>query len=133
MSTPTPTPTRVLRTYARSLTLVPIALLLQIGAAAAASPTEDFVAPQRALLAGKPTRTETVSSTQSAKRDAGAATSGGDAQEQAMRLLLSVPIRSASATRSDRPRAAANPSAGDAQVLAQHILLGRRDASVTGS
>lgn len=115
---------RIIRTFAHPLTLVPVALFFHIGAAAAAGSVDDLLQQQRAYLASKAT---TTSAPTSARRSTWEVGSTADAQEQARRLLLNVPTRTSSPHRPDVSRADGNRVYGDAQMLARHVLLGGGD------
>jgi len=109
-----------------SLILVSATLLFPAGNAAA----EDFLQHQRELLAGRP---PAVSTPLNAPRSAEEASSTGDAQELARRLLRGVQVRSAS-----EPQPGPAPTGGlrvygDAQLLAQHLLAGGHAAPAAGS
>ena len=121
---------RTIRTFAHSLTLVPVALFFNIGSAAAAGSVDDLLEQQRAYLAGRATTMSAPTSTQRSTSEAG---SHGDAQEHARRLLLDVPTRTSSTHRPDVSGANGNRVYGDAQMLARHVLLGRGDAPSPGS
>jgi hypothetical protein len=133
---------RAIRAFARSLTLVPAALLLHIGAAVASDspespvqasaqrsaerlrPTADAQELARQLLLGVPSAPPTAQPAARAVRPT------GDAQELARQLLLGITTRTPGEPESDVPTATGDRLHGDAQAHARQILLGRRDASV---
>jgi hypothetical protein len=121
---------RIIRAFARSLTLVPVALVVHIGAAAAGGSVDDLLERQRALLSGRATA---ISAPASAQRSTGEVKSTGDAQEQARRVLFAVPTRNSSPQQPHVSRASGDRVYGDAQALARHVLLGRGDAPAAGS
>jgi len=132
---------RTIRAFARSLTLVPAALLLHIGAAVASDspespvqasvqrsaervrPTADAQELARQLLLGVRSASPTAQPTARAVRPT------GDAQELARQLLLGITIRTPSEPEFDVSRATGNRLHSDAQAHARQVLLGRRDAS----
>jgi hypothetical protein len=108
---------RIIRSLARSLTLLAAAVFIHIGSAAADSAQEQA----RQVLLG-------VSSVVSAdvQRTARAVGREGDAQEQARRLLLGVTGRTPGRPQPAPFSVSEKRIHGDAQALAQRVLLGRR-------
>jgi hypothetical protein len=123
-------PTRGIRAY--SPILVPIALLLHIGIAAAAGSADSPLEQQRAWLTGRPATVAAGPGT-TPRSDTRAVRSIGDAQEHARRLLLDLPIRTQSARQASVSEVRGNHRFGDAQALARQVLLGRSNAAVAGS
>ena len=121
---------RTIRAFARSLTLIPVALVVHIGAAAAGGSVDDLLQQQRALLAGRVTA---ISAPTSAQPSTGEVNSTGDAQEHARRVLLAAPTPNSSPQQPHVSRARGDRVYGDAQALARHVLLGRGDAPTAGS
>lgn len=118
----------IIRTLARSLTILSAVLLFQTGVAAAADSVDDFMQQQRDLLAGR--RIAPVTAPSSARHSSGEERATGDAQESARQLLLGVaPDR----LRPDASRASGGRVYGDAQLLARQLLLGGRAALPAGS
>lgn len=119
---------RIIRTLARSLTIVPAVLLFHAGVAAAADSADDFMQQQRDLLAGR--RIAPVTAPSSARHSSGEDRPTGDAQESARRLLLGVaPDR----LRPEASRSSGDRRYGDAQLMARQLLLGSRGAPPEGS
>jgi hypothetical protein len=118
------------KSLAGLLSMVPFALNVHIGAAAAASPMNDRTEELRALLSGRPVA---AAATASAPRGSKAGRSFGDAQQQARDVVLAVRARTPSAP----PSYASKPSRGrtrtDAQAQAQEVILGRVGASKAGA
>jgi hypothetical protein len=116
---------RTITTLAHSLTLVPAALILHSGAAAAANSVDNLLEQQRAVLAGRVVAVSVPANAHHAQ----SMRSTDDAQEHARRLLLDLPSRA----RAERQLAASGARGswvyGDAQVLAQHLLAGRSSAA----
>jgi hypothetical protein len=121
---------RTIRAFARALTLVPVALVVHIGTAAAGGSVADLLEQQRALLSGRATA---ISAPTSAQRSTGEVKSTADAQEQARRVLLAVPTRNSSLQQPHVSRASGDRVYGDAQAQARHVLLGRGDAPAASS
>lgn len=121
---------RTIRAFARSLTLLPVALVVHIGAAAAGGSLDDLLEQQRALLSGRATA---ISAPASAQRSTGEVKSTADPQEQARRVLLAVPMRSLSPQQPHVTRASGDRVYGDAQAQARHVLFARGDAPAAGS
>lgn len=117
--------------FARSLTVASAALLIHVGAAAAAAPQSDFQRQVSAVLAGNiashsPLRARS-------RRDADPSGSKVDTQQFAQQLLLgwsaSHPVRAGSATQSRSPIIRQDaPAQGDIQGMVQHLLLGQTQA-----
>src|ERR1700752_2037320 len=119
---------RPIRAFVRSLTLVPVALVAHIGAAAAGGSVDDLLEQQRALLSGRATAFSAPTGAQHWE-----VKSTGDAQEQARQVLLAVPARNSSPQPPHVSRASGDRVYGDAQALARRVLLGRGDAPAAGS
>ena len=120
-------PSRITRTFARSLTIVPAILLLRVGAAAGADSVDDVLRQQRDVLAG---RTAAVSAPSDSAPRGSDDRSVGDAQESARRLLLGV---TPGALPPGIAKANGERGRGDAQLAAQHLLRGGHGASPLGS
>jgi hypothetical protein len=134
-----------IRALARSLTLVPAALLLHIGAAVASElpeipkeshaqrsaarmrPTGDAQEQARQLLLG--IMSAPSATAQPAER---AVRPTVGAQEQARQLLLGITTQTPGQPQSDVSKAIGNRGRGDAQVLAREVLLGQRDVPAAG-
>ena len=110
------------KSVARSLGLVPLALIVHIGAAAAANSANDPVEQLRALLSGRPAAT---SAPASAPRSAKATRSIGDAQQQAREVVLAIPAGMPSAPRPYASKPSRDRASGDAQAQARQVILGR--------
>lgn len=143
-------PAPIIRAFARSLMLVPLAFFFHAGSAAAgetptvAAPnaqhsagarrvTGDAQESARQLLLGVTSHapilpTPDVSNAQNAQRNARVTRVRGDAQESARQLLLGATTHTPALPSPEVSRANGNRRHGDAQVYAQHLLLGRRDA-----
>jgi len=131
---------RTRRALARSLTIVPAALLLHIGAALAADSPQSLRQPD--AQRSTPPVNSTADAQEFARRlllgitaapptpqPAGrGGKSTGDAQEFARDLLLGITTRTTQpqteGSKTNGPRVH-----GDAQALAREVLVGRRDAS----
>jgi hypothetical protein len=109
---------RIIRSLARSLTLVAAALLIHIGSAVAADSAQEQA---RQVLLGV---TTFVSA--DVQRTARAVGPEGDAQEQARRPLLGVTARAPGRPQPGTFTVSENRFHGDAQALARQVLLGRR-------
>ena len=112
------------------LSVVPMALIVHIGAAAAASPVNDRTEELRALLSGRPAAAAT---TASAPRSSKAARSFGDAQQQARDVVLAIPARTPSAPRSYASKPGRDRTRPDARSQAQEVILGRVVAPKAGA
>src|SRR5690242_15568158 len=112
--------TSLIKSFAHSLSMVPIALTVHIGVAAATSPVSDRADEQLAWLSGR-------SATSAPKGAPGpaAARSPGDAQEQARKLLLAIPGETLSASHAYTTRPTRNRAPADPQVQARRVVLGR--------
>jgi hypothetical protein len=108
---------RIIRSSARSLTLVAAALLIHIGSAVAADSAQEQA---RQVLLG----VTTVVSADG--RTARAVGPDGDAQEQARRSLLGVTAQTPGRPQPGTFTVSENRFHGDAQALARQVLLGRR-------
>ena len=124
----------ILRAFARSLLLVPFALSVHIGAAAAAdSPSRvigDAQESARQLLLGTTTHTSDLpndSKTTNLQHNVPVARLTGDAQESARQLLVGATTHTEALPSPEVSKGRGNRMRGDAQVAAQHLLLGRRD------
>jgi hypothetical protein len=111
------------------LTMVPMALIVHLGAAAAASPMNDRAEELRALLSGKPA----AASTASAPHSSNSARSFGDAQQQARDVVLAIPTRAHFAPRSYASKPGRDRAHGDAQAQAQEVILSRVGAPKAGA
>jgi hypothetical protein len=109
---------RIIRSLARSLTLVAAALLIHIGSAVAADSAQEQA---RQVLLGV---TTVVSA--DVQRTARAVGPEGDAQEQARRPLLGVTAQTPGRPQPGTFTVSENRFHGDAQALARQVLLGRR-------
>jgi hypothetical protein len=109
---------RIIRSLARSLTLVAAAVLIHSGSAVAADSAQEQA---RQVLLGV---TTVVSA--DVQRTARAVGPEGDAQEQARRALLGVTAQTPGRPQPGTFTVSENRSHGDAQALAQQVLLGRR-------
>jgi hypothetical protein len=117
------------KTRIRLLSVVSMALIAQIGAAAAASPMDDRAAELRALLTGRPAA---AAATASAPRNRETTRSIGDAQQQARDVVLAIPARTNSTLRSYAAKPGRDRTRSDAQAQAQEVILGRVGASKAG-
>lgn len=123
---------------ARSLPIAAAALLIHIGAAAAATPHSDFQHEVSAVLAGN---VVTHSSLQASSRREETSATQTDAQQFVRQLLsgwsVSHPGRPRSVTQS-RSRSAdvsrgESPAQGDMQSMVRQFLLGGKSAARTAS
>jgi hypothetical protein len=115
----------------RLLSVVSMALIAQIGAAAAtARPMDDRADELRALLSGRPAA---AAATASAPRNRETTRSIGDAQQQARDVVLAIPTRTISAPPSYAAKPGRDRTRSDAQAQAQEVILGRVGASKTGA
>lgn len=138
-------PAPTIRAFARSLMLVPLALLVHVGAAAAGEPapvsspahvqhsakvTGDAQESARQVLLGVTSHAPTLptADASNAPNAQHGARARGDAQESARQLLLGATTHSAAGPSPEVSRTNRNRKHGDAQLYAQHLLLGRRDA-----
>lgn len=117
--------------FARSLSAASAALLIHVGAAAAAAPQSDFQRQVSAVLAGNIAGHAPLRA--SSGRDAHPTDSKVDTQRFAQQLLLgwsvSHPLRAGSATQSRSPIIPQDsPAQGDIQAMVQHFLLGQTAA-----
>lgn len=118
------------KSVAPLLALVPIALIGQVSAAAAASPTNDRVDELRALLSG---RSAITSASASTPRRSEAVRTFGDAQQQAREVLLAIPARTPAAPHSYASKPSRIRVRADAQSQAQEVILGRVAAPKAGA
>ena len=112
------------------LAMVPMALIVHIGAATAASPASDRAEELRTLLSGIPAAT---SAHASAARSPNAARSVGDAQQQARDVVLAISARTPSTPRSYASKPGRERVRSDAQTQAQEVILGRVGVSKAGA
>jgi hypothetical protein len=112
----------LIKSFVRSLGLVPIALTVHIGVAAAANSGNDRADEQRAWLSG---RSATVSTLKGAPGRPKAPRLFSDAQEQARNLVLAIPAGIPAARQPDSARSGGNRARADAQLQAQRVVLGR--------
>lgn len=116
------------RAFARSLMLVPLAVIVHVGAAVAAG-TADAQESARQLLLGVASHPATPSPSDASKAPNAqrSARAIGDAQESARQLLLGTSTHTPALPSPQVSKADRNRRHGDAQLYAQHLLLGRRD------
>lgn len=117
------------KSLTRLLSVVPMALIVHVGAAAAASPMNDRTEELRALLSGRPAA---AAATASEPRSSKAVRSFGDAQQQARDVVLAIPARTPSAPRSYASKPGWDRTRADAQAQAQQVILGRVGAAKAG-
>ena len=129
---------KIITASARSLPLAAAALLIHIGAAAAATPPSDFQRQVSAVLAGN----IATHATQADSTRDGTSGTKADAQEFARQLLsgwsVSHPGRARSATESRRQTTAAvtrqaSPARDDFQIMVQRFLQGEKAAARSAS
>lgn len=112
------------------LSMVPIALIVHIGVAAAASPMNDRTEELRALLSGRPVA---AAATASAPRSSKAGRAFGDAQQQARDVVLAIHARTPSLPRAYASKPSRDRTRADGQAQAQEVILGRVGASKAGA
>jgi hypothetical protein len=142
-------PAPTIRSFARALTLAPLALIVHVGAAAAgefptvSSPANtqhsarvigDAQESARQVLLGVTRHAPTLPTpdASNAPNAQHSARARGDAQESARQLLLGATIHSTAGPSPEVSRTNGTRRHGDAQLYAQHLLLGRRDGSEAG-
>jgi hypothetical protein len=132
----------ITRAFARSLILVPLALV-HLGAATAADSPERVTQQQATAQHGARTPKATPDAQESARElllggraaapnaqhSGSVAKVRGDAQESARQLLLGATTRTTVPTSPEVPRVKGTRIHGDAQMYAQQLLLGRPDTA----
>ncbi len=118
------------KTLIRLLSVVSMALIAQINAAAAASPMDDRAEELRALLSGRPAA---ASATAGSPHTSEKMRSIGDAQQQARDVVLAIPARTLSTPRSYAAKPGRDRTRSDAQAQAQEVILGRVAAPKAGA
>jgi len=129
---------KIIHASARSLPVAAAALLIHIGAAAAATPPSDFQRQVGAVLAGNVATHSSLHASPTRERTGGLQT---DAQQFARELLsgwsVSHPGRTGSATQSGSRTAAdvrrESPAQEDMQSMVQRFLLGEKSAARSAS
>lgn len=118
------------KSLARVLGLVPMALVVHIGAAAAANPINDRAEELRMMLSGRPVA---ASASATAPRSSRAARSIGDAQQQAREVLLAIPASAPSAPKPYASKPSRDRAPADAQAQAREVILGRAGVQKAGA